>query len=469
MKPYDRDNLPPLLFTHQDTEDGPASLRQWPADRPASDDEADQGDDGDAPTEEPAEGEAGSSENRGKSSSSHPLRDWKDDSDDEDEVMVLELIDARPLSTVPPAAGQAARSRSPARHSWAPPSAGRPRNPPDRWGQRALLKFTKASASSAPTDTLSPPPPKRRESTPTPTTFPLPSVAWAPPPEPTPTALGACSGDQGELTRAEEQRAARREGTIQTTLEEIPGRSRPEVVAPRGADGGDGVQDMDVQMGGAGSGQPTGSERVVTPPAAPTVTKTSEPAATKAPEPAKAKTPANSTSSLGSLGQLQQEWANANLNEVSSSQGGGSLGPVVTQALFNNLKAFITGAAKESLALMYHVEKSVAECNDKRVAMFHRAVDSYQKLLKCCQLTVAAPDPAEFRELKEELARAQTCLDEAVPLSELLKQLGERDTKHGEVVKGFESQLQALQEEVARLRKREEDLKASHQAELESL
>ena len=46
-------------------------------------------------------GTSGISDNRGKSASSHPLRDW----DDRDEVMVLEPLDVPPLRMVPPLAG----------------------------------------------------------------------------------------------------------------------------------------------------------------------------------------------------------------------------------------------------------------------------------------------------------------------------------------------------------------------------
>jgi hypothetical protein len=70
-------------------------MEVWAADCPEEDNEADQATDDDALPEEDTD----TSGNRGKSASSHPLRDWDDD---DDEVMVLEPLDVVPVRVAPP-------------------------------------------------------------------------------------------------------------------------------------------------------------------------------------------------------------------------------------------------------------------------------------------------------------------------------------------------------------------------------
>jgi hypothetical protein len=105
-------------------------------------------------------------------------------------------------------------------------------------------------------------------------------------------------------------------------------------------------------MGGAGLDQPLGSELAAPPPPEPTAAPTPEPATRKVREPAEAKgeatqldkqvslhaSPAtqlvvtramSSTSSLASLGRLQQEWADADLTNVTSKDGT-VVGPAAT-------------------------------------------------------------------------------------------------------------------------------------------
>ncbi|KAM0888817.1 hypothetical protein ACQ4PT_028092 [Festuca glaucescens] len=387
MESYSHANLPPPLFTRQTAEDGRLGSRKWAADQPESDDEGDQG----ADEDEELEGDAGTSgvgDNRGKSASSHPLRDWND----EYEVMVLEPLDVPPIRSAPPAAGQApvgrkrkdVRAQPGASASWPAKKPARTRRPKDvPKAAGAPLRLSKAGASSSPADTVSPPPPPRRRE---------------------PTALTASSGTSDELAHAEEEPAASWETRVtRPTVEEVLERSRPKVAAPGGAEGGDGAQDR-ARMGGAGLDQPLGSEPVAPPPSEPNTAPTPEPATRKVPELAEAKakgeaaqpdkqvslhaSPAaqlvatratSSTSILGSLERLQQEWADTDLTEVTNKDGT-VVGPAMTQGFFNNLRIFISGAAKETLNQIHQTEKSVAECNNKRVAMFGRAVGSYKKV-----------------------------------------------------------------------------------------
>jgi hypothetical protein len=72
-------------------------MKVWAADRPEEDSKADQGADGDVLPKE----DAGTSDVRAKSASSHPLRNWNDD---DDEVMVLGLLDVVPMGVAPPQA-----------------------------------------------------------------------------------------------------------------------------------------------------------------------------------------------------------------------------------------------------------------------------------------------------------------------------------------------------------------------------
>ncbi|XP_047085294.1 uncharacterized protein LOC124696634 [Lolium rigidum] len=478
MEPFSREKLPPQHFTRQDVEDGPLEMKVWAADRPEEEGDADQATDDDMLLEE----DVGTSSNHRKSASSHPLRDYDDD---DDEVMVLEALDVVPLRIAPPTVGQVPANRKrkgaaaqqaidqPAKKS-APTRqrrTARPKVVPEVAG--AIIKFSKDGASGTPADTMSTPPPqpRRREPTHTPTSFPLPPAG---------------SRLQGEPARTEEQPAS----SCQPTMEEVLRRSQPEAAAQGGAGGGGDGCLGDTPMGGVGSAQPIGPETAAPPPPEPVVRKAPEPAAAPPSTESEAKakgeaaqpdtqlslhvsptgqhvatTSASAGSGLGSIDALQQEWTDAGVHEVTNRDDIVGVAPL--HGFFADMRMLVSASAKEATNQLHRTEKAVVACNEKRAAVYGQALQAYKSvkddrdaLAQELHIHLAtAPSSAEFKRMREELAAARG----------RMKELEEQDTRAVEAANSAEARIQALEAEVSQLKKGEEDLRARHQTDLDTL
>ncbi|KAM0822843.1 hypothetical protein ACQ4PT_071252 [Festuca glaucescens] len=206
----------------------------------------------------------------------------------------------------------------------------------------------------------------------------------------------------------------------------------------------------------------------------------------------------SSGASWCSIDQLERDWASEVTSKPSSASGDqGTLVPsnaapivlVTTHRLFTDYQNQLAAFSKDVMARLYQVEKSVMGVNEKHTALFQKTLSAYHMGKSQCQAVKAelarvreqlakaqAVDSAEFERLKEQLAKAQEIdaevpvlkekLKNFVPVAQLAAKLSGHDAEHEQGTKDLWEGIRRLHEEVNELRAAEEQLKISHQAEL---